>query len=825
MILRSLALLAAATAICAAAPAAAQDEAAAVRYMDPPAPIAQILDTPPPPAPAINRQRDRIALLGRNNLPPIAELAEPELRLAGFRINPRNSGPANSRIGWLNALSFQDVATGAVREVRLPAGIRYMAPSWSPDGTRLAFLRGVDNGLELWVADAASATARRLTGPVVNAAFGAGVEWLPDGSAMIVRINPAARAAAPAAALAPGGPIVQENAGRTAPVRTFQDLLRNPSDEALFAHYFTSQLMLVPADGSRARPVGAPGLIMGASVSPSGRYLLQTRLKRPFSYVVPAFLFPTEIVVTDLEGRTIHRVADLPLRDDIPIQFDAVAPGPRNVHWRADRLDTLAWVEAQDGGDPRREAAVRDRLFTLDAPFGGTPQAIADFADRFAGITWGRDDFAFALTRRWNDRRETRIAIDPSRPGTPRVLLQRNFQDRYNDPGFPVVRPTPQGTFVLHFTPDRNGLFMTAPGAAREGELPLLARMDLATGQSETLWRSQLPYYESVVALLDDAGERLLTRRESRSEPPNLFIRPRAGGAPVQITNFPDPAPQFAGVTQQLVTYRRPDGVELSGTLYLPPGYDRARDGPLPVLMWAYPQEFTDAAVAGQVVDTQNRFVRPGGASPLFLLTQGYAIFDDPKMPIVGANGVEPNDSYVAQLVASAQAGVDALVSMGVADRQRIAIGGHSYGAFMTANLLAHSDLFRTGIARSGAYNRTLTPFGFQAEQRSYWEAVDTYTQMSPFTHARRVNEPILLIHGEADDNSGTFPIQSERFYAALKGHGATVRYVVLPVEAHGYRARESVGHTLWEMDRWLDLYLRPAPAQSAAQPAAPQYN
>jgi dipeptidyl aminopeptidase/acylaminoacyl peptidase len=374
---------------------------------------------------------------------------------------------------------------------------------------------------------------------------------------------------------------------------------------------------------------------------------------------------------------------------------------------------------------------------------------------------------------------------------------------------------------VIHFTADGGGLCMAGPGASREGEFPFLDRMDLASGKTERLWQGKMPYYESVVALLDDRGDRLLTRRESRMDPPNLFLRTRSGGEPARLTNFPDPAPQLAGVTQRLVTYKRADGVDLSGTLYLPAGYDQARDGPLPLVMWAYPTEFTDPTVAGQVVDTQNRFTRPGGISHLFLLTQGYAVLDDPKMPIVGAKGVEPNDTYVQQLVASAQAAVDAVVGMGVAERSRIAIGGHSYGAFMTANLLAHSDLFRTGIARSGAYNRTLTPFGFQAEQRTYWDATDTYTQMSPFTHVKKINEPILLMHGEADDNSGTFPVQSERFYAALKGNGANVRYVVLPLEAHGYRARESVGHTLWEMTRWLDQHVKnipPTPARTAAK-------
>jgi dipeptidyl aminopeptidase/acylaminoacyl peptidase len=627
---------------------------------------------------------------------------------------------------------------------------------------------------------------------------------------------PAGRGRAPAADGAPSGPIVQENAGRTAPVRTYQDLLRNSADEALFAHYFTSQLAHVPLSGA-PRMIGAPGLMLGSSVSPDGRFLLQTRLKRPFSYVVPAALFPAEILVTDLNGRVVRKLADLPLRDDVPTQFDAVAPGPRGAQWRSDKPSTLVWVEAQDGGDARRQAAIRDRIFMLDAPFTSSPRTLVDLKDRYEGIFWGRDDYALVMSQWWNNRRETRIAVNPSQPGQGRELLQRNFQDRYNDPGMPVMRPNAQGRPVMHFTADGRGVFMTAPGASREGEFPFLARMDIAGGETQRLWQAKTPYFESIVALLDDNGERLLTRRESRIDPANLFIRTRSGGEPVQITRFPDPAPELAGVTQRLVTYKRPDGVDLSGTLYLPAGYDQKRDGPLPLLLWAYPTEFTDPAVAGQVVDTQNRFVRPGGSSHLFLLTQGYAILDNPSMPIIGAKGAEPNDTYVDQLVSSAKAAVDAVVAMGVADRSRVAVGGHSYGAFMTANLLAHSDLFKTGIARSGAYNRTLTPFGFQAEQRTYWDAVDTYTQMSPFTHVKKINEPILLMHGEADDNSGTFPVQSERFYAALKGQGANVRYVVLPLEAHGYRGRESVMHTLWEMTRWLDTHLKPQ-ARTAAR-------
>ena len=785
-------------------------------YQQPPAPIADILDTRPSPTPSLSPDRATLALYDRANLPPIAELAEPMLRLAGYRINPRNNGQANSRTAWLTGLSFQPVAGGPSRTVSLPANARFVSPSWSPDGRSLALLMDAPTGLELWTVDVASGRARKLTDARVNATVGGAVDWVPDSSGLLVRMTPEGRGAAPDVSRPPEGPIVEESMGRTAPARTYQDLLSNAGDEALFEHYFTSQLTLVPLEGA-ARTIGAPAVYLGSGVSPDGRYILQTKAKRPYSYVVPAALFPADVVITDLQGRTVHRVADLPLRDNIPTPFDSVAPGPRSAQWRADAPSTLVWVEAQDGGDPRTAAEVRDRVFTLAAPFTGQPTPLIDLKDRYGGVIWGDADTALVLSRQFNSRRETRYLIDPSNPGQERVLLERNYQDRYNDPGFPVTEPNDAGFPVMRFTADGARVLMSGAGATREGEYPFLASMDLTTGATERVWTSEAGAYESVVGILDDAGRQLVTRRETRSDPPNLFVRDLDAQA-TALTTFPDPAPQLAGVTKQLISYTRADGVQLSGTLYLPAGYDKDRDGPLPLVMWAYPAEFTDAAVAGQVVDTANRFTRPGGISHLFLLTQGYAVLDDPSMPIVGVGGAEPNDTYIEQLTASAEAAVNAVVELGVADRDRIAVGGHSYGAFMTANLLAHTDLFRTGIARSGAYNRTLTPFGFQAEQRTYWEAGDTYTEMSPFTYANRVNEPILLIHGEADDNSGTFPVQSERFYAALKGNGANVRYVVLPLEAHGYRARESVGHTLWEMTRWLDQYVKNAGPREAAR-------
>jgi dipeptidyl aminopeptidase/acylaminoacyl peptidase len=786
-------------------------------YRMPPAPIAQILDAAPTPGVSLSPDRKTLAELGRENLPPIRALADPILRLGGYRLNPRTNGPVEARAAWMNSLAFEDVATGKSRPVVLPAGARFLEARWSPDGKRLAFAMEAPNGLELWVADRETAVARKLTGPVLNAAFGPSYLWLPDGSSLLIRAIPASRGAAPEADAA-SGPIVQETSGGRAAIRTYEDLLADKHDEALFDYYFTSQLTRVAlADGAQT-PVGAPGVISSMAVSPNGRYLLTSRLKRPYSYLVPASRFPTEIAVLDaVTGAPVKQIADRPLADHLSAAADAVVTGPRSVEWRSDAPATLAWAEAQNGGEPHDQPIIHDKLMMQAAPFADAPVVLAELDQRYSGVDWGRDDFAVVTTRRWKTRKEKRIAIDPSKPGTARVILERNYQDRYNDPGDLVSRANGAGDQVLHFTPDGKGVFVIGDGATAQGLFPFVGRFDLASGQTTRLWQAKAPYYEAPIALADDAGKTVVTRRESQDAPPNYFLRTLKGGQPKPLTHFVDRAPQFAGVTKQTITYSRPDGVKLSGVLYLPAGYDKAKTGPLPMLMWAYPEEFTDASVAGQTVDSGNRFTRPGGISPLFLLTQGYAVLDGPSMPIIGQNGAEPNDTYVEQLTADAKAAVDAVVAMGVADRDRIAVGGHSYGAFMTANLLAHTDLFRAGIARSGAYNRTLTPFGFQSEQRTYWQALDTYTKMSPFTYVNRIKAPILLIHGQADDNSGTFPIQSERFYAALKGAGATVRYVVLPYEAHSYRARESTMDVLAEMTDWMDRYVKNAPPRAAA--------
>jgi dipeptidyl aminopeptidase/acylaminoacyl peptidase len=782
-------------------------------YQQPPAPIARILDAPPPPLVTLSPDRTLLLLQEREALPPVAEVAAPELRLAGLRIDPRTNGPSRASFG--KGLLVKSLDGRPERRLETPPGARLASVRWSPDSSHVAFVVAGDDGLALWVAEVSTGRSRPLTPARLNAAAGSPCSWVGTGQALLCRLVPVGRGSAPAPPPTPRGPVLQESAGRTAPNRTYQDLLQDPADEALLEHHLTSQVAVVSLAGE-IRGTGAPGLHVASTPSPDGSHLFVETVHRPYSYVVPLERFPRRLELWDLSGRVVRQVADVPLQDEVGPGFDAVAKGPRDAAWRDDAPATLVWTEALDQGDPARPAEKRDRLLSLAAPFGGEPVRLMDLGYRARRLTWARGGLALVEERWWKTRRSRTWALETAAGSTPRLLFDRSYEDRYADPGSFVTVPGPSETRLLLTTRDGRSAFLAGTGASAEGDRPFLDRLDLATGRAVRLFRSEAPYHEEAIAPVDDAGRRLLTRRESAAEPPNYVLRDLVARRATPLTAFPDPAPELAGAQPQLLRYRRRDGVELTARLYLPPGYDRSK-GPLPFLFWAYPVEFRSAAAAAQVQGSPHRFTRPSGASHLFALTQGYGVLDDPAMPIVGEAEKEPNDTYVEQLVMSAEAAVDKVVEMGVADRARIAVGGHSYGAFMTANLLAHSDLFRAGIARSGAYNRSLTPFGFQAEERTYWQARETYARMSPFDHADKIKEPILLIHGMADNNSGTFPIQSERFFAALQGHGATVRFVLLPAESHGYRGRESVGHVLWEMMRWLDRHVRSAPPRPAS--------
>ena len=777
-------------------------------YRTPPTELMDLVDAPRTPGVSLSPDRSMMLLMQPPSLPSIAEVSAPESRLAGLRINPRNNGP--SRGTAYIGLRFRDL-DGVEREVRgLPSEPRIRNISWAPDGQHVAFTHELVDRIELWVVEVETGQASRLMDEAVNAAYGSPYSWVSDGRTLIVRTIPEGRGPTPETPAVPSGPVIEETSGQAAPARTYQDLLKNAHDEATFEYFATSQLMRVDLQGGAVR-MGSPSLVRSVSVSPDGTYMLVQTTRKPFSYLVPASRFPNRIEVWDMDGDAVAQIADLPLQDKVPPGFGSVPTGVRSISWRADAAATLAWVEALDGGDGRAEAAERDRIFTLEAPFSGEPQAMATLPLRYAGMIWTEDGFAMPIEM-WFATRQLRIySVDPEAPGEMTTLFEFSMEDVYSDPGQPMMRRTEWGTSVAMTADNGRTLFLSGQGASPEGNRPFIRRLDLETGETEEIFRSAAPYYEIPIDFLDVDEGLLLTRRETNDDPPNYFVRDLQSGDVQAVTNFPHPYPQFAGIQKEAIQYQRDDGVTLTATLYLPEGYDADRDGPLPAFIWAYPVEFKSADAAGQRTDSPHQFKRVSYQGAVPWVARGYAILDNASMPIVGEGEEEPNDSFRKQLVANAKAAIDEGVRRGVVDPDRVAVGGHSYGAFMTGNLLAHSDLFRAGIARSGAYNRSLTPFGFQREERLFWEAPEIYFAMSPFMHADKVNEPLLMIHGEADNNSGTFPLQSQRFYNAIKGLGGTARLVMLPAESHGYAARESILHMLWEMDSWMETHVKNA--------------
>jgi dipeptidyl aminopeptidase/acylaminoacyl peptidase len=821
-------------------------------YKMPPEAMRRILDTAPTPQVSLSTDGRTLVLMDRVSLPPVADLSAPMLRLGGSRVNPLTSGPHGPR--RVTGFVLRDVSTGAERRVAVRDGANLSGPGWTSDGSRFLFTDTREDGIDLYVCDVASGVARRVElGAGLHAAAGMSARWMPDQRHVLVRVVPTGRGAMPERPRTPTGPIVQDSRGAAAPVRTFQDLLTDAHDEAVFEWMMASQLAIVDVGGDAwtVRTLGAPAIFAESVPSPDGRYVLVSRVVRPYSYLVPWSLFPEVVEVWDAgTGEVVREIGRLSLRDTIPTQ--GVETGPRGHEWVEASGATLTWAEALDGGDPLAKVSHRDRVMTLAAPFDGEARELLRTEHRYRGMAWleaeegaGAGGKAGGTRRAMvsefeRERRRTRTWLVEAkeeggaggwtRVGEPRLVFDRSINDRYNDPGAPVSDIAANGSaFVLV----RDGMvLLRGEGATPEGNRPFLDAMSLADFSTKRLWRNAGDEYERVVDVMDAGrganGElrlRVVTSHETVTSPPNMRERVLSvgdgggagGGAGVEssavraVTAFTDPLPELRSIEKRVMRYARADGVPLSATLYTPPGYDAARDGRLPLLIWAYPNEVSDAATAGQVSDSPHRFTQIGGSSHLFVLLAGYAVMDDASMPIVG-DPETVNDTFVDQIVTSAQAAIDAARDAGVGDPTRVAVAGHSYGAFMTANLLAHAPkgMFRAGIARSGAYNRTLTPFGFQSERRSFWDARDVYMRLSPFTYADRITTPLLLIHGQIDNNPGTFPMQSERLFQAMNGRGLTARLVMLPHEGHGYVARESVQHVLAEMVEWMDRYVKP---------------
>ena len=777
-------------------------------YQKPSKEILELADATPAPSVLLTEDNKNMLLLYRDNYSSIATLSEKELRLGGLRINPVTN--IGSRTRYTNRVMMKDPKGDAIYELEgHPENARLANFSFSPDQNFLAMTNTTATGAELWVLDLEARKMNRLTEPRLNANMGDVINWMADGSAILVKMLPEDRQELiNTVNSVPTGPTISTNDGKKAQNRTYQDLLKNPNDEFNFEQLARADIYKVSLNGEKELWKEA-AMYDNISVSPNGEYVLISEIRKPFSYIVPYYRFPVTTAVYDKTGNMVSTVAEMPLREDIPKGFNATYTGKRNINWRSDREATLYFVEALDGGDPSKDAEYRDELLQLEAPFNGQPQSLLKVENRFAGVVWGNDKTAMAYDR-WFDNRNTKTYLfNPSKSDEVKIIADRNYQDSYSDPGSPVTARNEYGRNTLYLEKGKYA-YMMGEGFTPEGQFPFIDRVNLSTLKKDRVYTSKLEGKKESLIDLKPGKDELLVRIESKSDYPNYYLRSlKRRMAPRPLTNFENPYKSLANIHKEVITYKREDGLDLSGTLYLPAGYNMNSGEKLPMILWAYPREYKDKKSASQNTQNPNEFTRPSSGSPIFWVTKGYAVLDDAAFPIIGEGDKEPNDSFRSQLVANAKAAIDALDEKGYIDRDRVAVGGHSYGAFMVANLLSHSDLFAAGIARSGAYNRTLTPFGFQREQRSYWDAPEVYYTMSPFMHADKMKTPLLLIHGEADNNSGTYPMQSERYFNALKGLGATVRLVMLPKESHGYRAKESIMHMLWEQDQWLEKYVK----------------
>lgn len=779
-------------------------------FQKPPKEILDLLDYERAPMVRIDSRKENMIFFYRDNYKSLEELNQQELRLAGIRINPVTN--IETSVNYVNNIKVKKV--GESKEIQvtgLPQDPKIANMQFSPDETLMAFTHTSKEGVELWILNIATASAKPITNAVINANLGNPYSWLKDNSSFLVRVLPTKRAAILDQNVSiPNGPTISESQGKESQNRTYQDLLKNRIDEKNFETLINSELHIYDLEGNSKKFMGE-ALYSNEVISPDGNYVMITTIERPYSYIVPMNRFPQKSVVYDFSGNMIKTVNEVPLIEISPKGYSSTRTGRRSISWRADKPATLYFVTALDGGDGEKEVDFRDQIFQWEAPFDKEPVSMAKVPQRYAGVVWGNDQYAMFMDSKREKTNSKTYLFNPSNPNAQPLLIQdRNTEDIYSDPGKVAMIKNEYSRMVMNI--DKESIYLVGDGFSKEGQFPFIDELNLKTLKTKRIYQSSFTDKKEDIESIDDIKKgNILVRIQSQTEFPNYYLRNLRKKIEnlTQLTNFDNPFAVLSNVHKEVIKYMREDGIELSGTLYLPVGYDMDKKEKVPMLLWAYPREYKDAAAASQSTHNPNQFTVPSYGSFVYWVTRGYAVLQDAAFPIVGEGDKEPNDTFIEQLIMNAKAAIDAVDAMGYIDRTKVAAGGHSYGAFMTANLLTHCDLFACGIARSGAYNRTLTPFGFQNEQRNYWDAPDVYTRMSPFMNANKMKTPLLLIHGEADNNTGTFTMQTERYFQALKGLGAPVRMVLLPRESHGYAARENIFHLLWEQDRFLEKYLK----------------
>ena len=779
-----------------------------LNYKLPPEEILQLADYERTPSVEMDVHNKYLIYIYRDTYKTLEDLNQQEISLAGRRVDPICN--ISTKIDYIKNLKIALVEGGAPVQVSgLPNNPRIAYLTWSRNDSRIAFTNTTSTGVELWVLEFETASAKKLTNSNVNAFFGNPICWFADNEHILIKMSPGNKPSLlNSLTELPKGPFISESSGSKSHNRTYQDLLKNKIDEDNFISLSTSEYCKVDLNG-KVKLLKEADIYRNESISPDGNLLLISIIQKPFSYFLPEDYFPRKTIVCDMDGKTIKVVNEVPLLDSLPKGFMAVQKENRSFGWRTDQPSTLTFFKALDNGNPEFETEYRDSIFTWKYPFNTEPELLCKSRYRFSNISWCNDSIAVAEDYWYDTRLTNSYLVNPSKINEePKVIFERNFQDIYSFQGnFEVVKNS-YGKYSLAI--EDNCLFLTGPGHTPEGQFPFIDKYQLDTFKTIRLYQSvYTDKLEQIYSFEHFRTGDALVRIQSPTQYPVFFIRNIKNNTLKQLTDFGNPFESIANVQKNVIKYKREDGVDLSGILYLPADYDINSGKKLPLLIWAYPSEYKDKNSAGQSTVNSNEFTFPHYSSFVYWITRGFAVLDDAAFPIVGEGKTEPNDNFIEQLIANAKAAIEAVNELGFINTSKIGIGGHSYGAFMVANLLTHSNLFACGVARSGAYNRTLTPFGFQSEQRNYWEAREVYDAMSPYHHADKMKTPILLVHGEADNNSGTFTLQTERYYQALKGLGAPARMVILPKESHGYVARENILHLLWEQDMFFEKYLK----------------
>lgn len=783
-----------------------------ITYQKPSEEILTLADFEMAPAISMNSTKDQAILVYRNTYKTLDDLNQEEMRLGGLRINPKTS--ISSTMTFYTKIKVKNLLTQMETEIKnLPQSAKITYLTWSPDEKKIAFINNTNQGNELWYIDLDNAQAHQLTQAELNANTGNPITWFKDSQQLLVKIQRHRYDDLTDKTNAiPNGPIVSASEGGVeSQNRTYQDLLKDKIDEENFEKLITTDLYRIDLSGNK-KLFKSADMFISESFSPDGKYLMITTLQKPFSYIVPFQRFPMKTTVYTANGDRVKVVNELPLNEVMPKGFMSVRQGKRSLRWRSDKPSSLFYVQALDEGDQANEVEFRDELFSWDAPFNKNPESLAKTSQRYGGIIFGNNQTAIVYDQWYDTRNIKTYLLNPSTKNM-KVINDRNYQDVYADPGdFQTERNEfGQQTLLIN----NHKMYLIGDGYSANGKFPFIDEYDMTTDQSSRIYQSTLTNkLEDIISIIDIDSGKILVNIQSKTDYPNYYFRnifaTHDDDSLTKVTDNQNPFESLNDVHKEVIKYQRKDGVELSGTLYLPKGYmERENKEKLPLLIWAYPTEYKDKNSAGQSTANPNEFTFPYYGSFVYWVAKGYAVLDDAAFPIIGEGETEPNDTFIEQLIWNAEAAIDALDEKGYIDRTKVGVGGHSYGAFMTANLLTHSDLFACGIARSGAYNRTLTPFGFQREQRNYWEASDVYNTMSPFMNAEKMKKPMLLVHGEADNNPGTFTLQTERYFQALKGLGAPVRMVILPKESHGYVAKENILHLLWEQEQFLDKHLK----------------